>query len=377
MELKHSANIRQPLNRRCAALGIPSSGFFELTPRCNLKCGMCYVRLTPEQMAPMGRERTAEEWLQLGRQARDAGMVFLLLTGGEPTLRRDFPRIYEGLAKLGLSISINTNGTLLTPALRELWHRLPPAQVNVTLYGLCREDYQALCGSGDAFDAVVDALDWLRREGILVHLNATMNPASRSRLPRMVQFARDRGLELRTTAYCFPPVRREEACGSCPDFSRLSPEAAAEAVLEDQWLQGGAGSLYSHYAQLGSASRNECALETGEPIGCFAGRSQFWVTWDGRMTPCGMLTQPVVEPFAEGFCPAWEALRRQTAAIRLCPDCADCPDRGACLNCAAVTYTETGRFDARPEYMCRMARAYRDRLTAWVAANPRQETTVP
>ena len=51
-------------------------------------------------------------------------MAFLLITGGEPTLRGDFCKIFEGLAQMGLSISINTNGTLLTPKIRELWHRL-------------------------------------------------------------------------------------------------------------------------------------------------------------------------------------------------------------------------------------------------------------
>ena len=108
--MKGSAEIRRTLTRKCAAMGIPVSGFFELTPRCNLQCKMCYIRMTPQQMAPIGRERTAREWLELGRDARDAGMIFLLLTGGEPTIREDFPEIYEGLARMGLSISINTDG---------------------------------------------------------------------------------------------------------------------------------------------------------------------------------------------------------------------------------------------------------------------------
>ena len=189
MKPTSSATIRRNLTRKCAALGIPVTGNFELTPRCNLRCKMCYVRLTPEEMAPQGRERTAEEWLALGRCAKDAGMVFLLITGGEPTLRPDFCQIYEGLAKMGLSISINTNGTLLTPELRALWHRLPPAQVNITLYGTCREDYHALCGNGDAFDVVTDALDWLKSENILVHLNTTIVPTNAHKWQQIEQFA--------------------------------------------------------------------------------------------------------------------------------------------------------------------------------------------
>ena len=63
------SHVRRMLCNKCAALGIPVSGVFELTPRCNLRCKMCYVRLTPEQMTPLGQERTAQQWVELGRQA--------------------------------------------------------------------------------------------------------------------------------------------------------------------------------------------------------------------------------------------------------------------------------------------------------------------
>ena len=348
-----SAAIRRHLTRKCAALGIPACGNFELTARCNLRCKMCYVRLTPEQMAPIGRERTAEEWLELGRIAKDAGMVFLLITGGEPTLRTDFAQIYEGLAQMGLSISINTNGTLLTPELKALWHRLPPAQVNVTLYGTSREDYDALCGNPDAFDAVIDALDWLKNEGILIHLNTTIVPTNVHKWMEIEEFAKARDLELRMTVYCFPPNRRGFHC-----FERLEPEDAGEMIVRDVYYREGADSIKARAKDLQSPQPNACELDNGEPMQCMAGRSQFWLTWHGEMTPCAMLTQPVTRPFEDGFLTAWEELKQKCQPIRLCPDCVNCPDQKSCMNCAAVTFAETGRFDGKPEYMCRMNRAY-------------------
>ena len=357
MTAASSAAIRRHLTRKCAMLGIPVSGNFELTPRCNLRCKMCYVRLTLEQMAPIGRERTAEEWLALGRAAKDAGMVFLLITGGEPTLRADFPEIYEGLTQMGLSISINTNGTLLTPQLRRLWHRLPPAQVNITLYGTCREDYDALCGNPDAFDAVVDGLDWLKREGILVHLNTTIVPTNVHKWTQIEEFAKAQGLELRMTVYCFPPNRRD-----CHCFERLEPEAAGELIVQDVYYREGPAAIKAKTLDLQSPQPHSCELDNGEPMQCMAGRSQFWLTWNGDMTPCAMLTQPVTHPFKDGFSTAWDALRERCDPIRLCPDCVTCPDQKSCMNCAAVTFAETGRFDGKPEYMCRLNRGYLNAL---------------
>lgn len=351
------SHVRRMLCNKCAALGIPVSGVFELTPRCNLRCKMCYVRLTPEQMAPLGRERTASQWLEMARQARDQGMTFLLLTGGEPTLREDFCEIYEELARMGLSISLNTNGTLLGPEIRRLWHLLPPAQVNITLYGTCREDYQALCGNPQAFDAVVDGLDWLRQEGILVHLNTTMVPTNLEKWEQIEAFAKDRGLDLRMTTYCFPPNRRDRAC-----FERLEPEDAGRLIVRDTLYREGPEGVLKRARDLDIPLPHSCELDNGEPMQCTAGKSQFWITWNGGMTPCAMLTQPVAAPFEKGFAAAWEELKELCDPIRLCPECVNCPEQKSCLNCAAVTFAETGRFDGKPEYMCRLNRAYRQEL---------------
>ena len=61
--------------------------------------------------------------------------------------------------------------------------------------------------------------------------------------------------------------------------------------------------------------------------------------------------------------PELEELRQLCQSIRLCPECVSCPEQRSCLNCAAVTLSETGRFDGKPEYMCRMNKAYRAAVT--------------
>ncbi len=357
-----SAQIKRTLSRQCADLGIPVSGIFELTPRCNLRCKMCYVRLTPEQMAPIGKELTASQWIDLGRQCKDAGLVFLLLTGGEPTLRKDFPEIYESLTNLGLSISVNTNGTLITDEIKELWRRLPPAQVNITLYGVSEADYEALCGDGSAFCKVCEAIDWLQNEGILIHLNTTMTPVNYKKWMELEEFAKSRGCELRMTSYCFPPTRREE-CSSCSDFTRLEAHTAGELIALDIYYREGIESIRKRASHLGTPVQRSCELDVGDPIQCMAGRSQFWLTWHGMLTPCGMLSTPCVNLAEKDFLIAWEELKAICRDIRLCPECTSCPEQKSCMNCAAVTFAETGRFDGKPEYMCRLNRAYRAAVT--------------
>ena len=80
MSLSTEPKLISYLHSKGIEKGIPVSGTFELTSRCNFRCEMCYVH--GENCK--SKELSAEEWIALGECAKDAGTVFLLLTGGEP-----------------------------------------------------------------------------------------------------------------------------------------------------------------------------------------------------------------------------------------------------------------------------------------------------
>ena len=52
---------------------IPISGTFELTPRCNFNCRMCYVHLPEAKIGEHGTELTAEEWIRIAQEAKKPG----------------------------------------------------------------------------------------------------------------------------------------------------------------------------------------------------------------------------------------------------------------------------------------------------------------
>ena len=79
------------------------------------------------------------------------GMIYLLLTGGEPLLRSDFIKIYRELVKMGLLVTINTNGTLITPELIQCFREYKPEKINITLYGMSDLMYKKVCGNENGF----------------------------------------------------------------------------------------------------------------------------------------------------------------------------------------------------------------------------------
>ena len=153
------AMISDYLYRKASIKKIPLNGTFELSPVCNFSCKMCYIRKTAAQLKQEGKSLIPwQKWLNLAGECREAGMLYLLLTGGEPFLYPGFRELYRELHKMGFLISINTNGTLIDDEVIAWLKEAAPHRVNITLYGTSRETYERICENGNGYDRAVDAI---------------------------------------------------------------------------------------------------------------------------------------------------------------------------------------------------------------------------
>lgn len=213
---------------------IPLSGTFELSPICNFRCRMCYVRRTREQLEADGKGLIDwKDWLSLAKTCADSGMLYLLLTGGEPFLYPHFRELYEALHDAHILLSINTNGSLINEGTVEWLKKRSPTRVNITLYGASPETYGRVCGNPDGYARAVNAIRMLREAGIPVVINASMIPENAGDLEDIVSFGRSLGINTRVCTYMFPPARREREEGD----SRFTPEEAAAVALRRQRCQ--------------------------------------------------------------------------------------------------------------------------------------------
>ena len=91
--------------------------------RCNLRCVQCwewgkngaFLNETPETLRD---ELSTREWLSLIDEA-SAWKPYLYFIGGEPLLRKDICELISAASRLGMLTSLNTNMTLITPALAD------------------------------------------------------------------------------------------------------------------------------------------------------------------------------------------------------------------------------------------------------------------
>ena len=355
--------ISKYLNSKGCALGLPTSGNFELTARCNFNCKMCYVHLKDNVKELMKKELTADQWLSIASDARDEGMVFLLLTGGEAFLREDFEQIYRELTKMGFLISINSNASLYGGDIRKLLKTYPPSRINVTLYGGSEETYANLCGNA-SYGKVVQNLKNMKEDKLQVRLNVSLTPDNVKDMHLINQVSKEIGLHAKATAYMYPPVRVTGEIGS--NAGRFTCVEAGETRAEWNYLRDEKEQFDGRVSKILKCRELNCQEELieADPEGvmCRAGRSSFWLTWDGKMLPCGTMDFEPEYPLEVSFKEAWNRIRTKVKEIKMPKECASCSLRQFCGVCAANCKAETGSFGSKPQYLCDMAEAYCNKI---------------
>ncbi|MBR6361593.1 MAG: radical SAM protein [Clostridia bacterium] len=344
------------LNFKAAKERIPLNITFELTSRCNFACSMCYIHNADCQKNAR-EELTAAQWISIARSAKEAGTVFVLITGGEPLIRKDFAEIYEAIAQMGFIISLNTNLSLLSDETLGLFTRFPPHRVNVSLYGTGDELYSSFCGV-PAFTKIKENILKMRERSIPVKINSSITRLNVNDLENMMEFCDEHGVAFKATGYMFPSAR----LGTHPE--RLGPRetAAVKAAIDRHFLceEDFAERTRRINAGVAAGDDNDCPVEDSEygRIRCRAGSSSAWIDWRGNMSFCGMI------PAREGnnvigrsFEECWKSVSEEARNVRMPEKCAGCSYRHICILCAASQYCETGGYDEPPEFICAIAKS--------------------
>ena len=352
--LEGATTVERMLLDQARRTRTPANGSIELLPLCNMNCDMCYVRLSREEMEAKGRLRTADEWLEIGRQMKDAGVLFLLLTGGEPFLYPDFRRLYLELRKMGMIITINTNGTLINEDLAEFFGKYKPRRVNITLYGTDEETYDKLCHYPGGYEKTLRGIRLLREQGVDVKVGGSLALANQDDLDKLLDIGEALDIPVRVDTYMMPATRERDLPYNMQ--SRLNPEEAARARILALKREMGPEVFPQYVCQsVERADHPEPAEAKPGHMSCMAGQCSFTINWQGEMRPCVILTEPAISVFEVGFKAAWKYIVEETHKILLNEKCSTCHMRHLCRTCAASALLETGSYDGVPDYMCRYA----------------------
>jgi MoaA/NifB/PqqE/SkfB family radical SAM enzyme len=267
---------------------LPLSFDLEVTARCNNDCRHCYINLPAGDRAARAKELSLAEISRIADEAVSLGVVWCLITGGEPLLRDDFCDLYLALKRKGLLLSVFTNATLINEEHIRLFKRYPPRDIEVSVYGVTQETYERVTQRPGSFAAFMRGLDRLFACGVKVRLNAMALRSNVQELPAIARFCRERTKDY----FRFDPLLHLRFDGNARRNAeiraeRLSPEAivALERADEERfaWLVKASDKLIvSEFAHTGCDHLFHCG----------AGNSSFNVSYDGLFRLCPSLWHP-------------------------------------------------------------------------------------
>ena len=359
--LVHTLEIGQlPMWERLKRKRTPLAFNIEITARCNNNCRHCYINLTAGDSHARSEELSSTEILGIAGQAVEMGAVWCLVTGGEPLLRQDFPDIYLALKRMGLLVGVFTNATLIQKQHVDLFKRYPPRNLEVTVYGVTQETYEAVTRHVGSFADFQRGLALLLENAVPVNLKAMALRSNLHELPRIADFCR------RHTKgyYRFDPLLhlrcdRNAQRNSHIRAERLTPE---EIVALEQSDPERFTIMQKHCNEL-VTSETGC-IDCDHLFRCGAGVGEFSVSYNGIFRLCDSLWAPgTTYDLRKGtlrqawfdLVPRLLDLRSRNPAFQ--HTCRVCPIINLCLSCPAHTYLETGEMDGETPYFCSVAHA--------------------
>lgn len=142
-----------------------------LTEHCNLRCTYC-MPAEGIQLTPKPHLMTADEILHIAQTFVDLGVRKIRLTGGEPLVRKDAAKIIQSLGKLGVQLTLTTNG-LLVDQFVETFQKAGIRSLNVSLDTLSAKKYHQITRRNH-FEQVMKNVQLLLENSFRVKLNVVL-----------------------------------------------------------------------------------------------------------------------------------------------------------------------------------------------------------
>lgn len=154
---------------------------WNVTRRCNLKCVHCYAHAKD---IPFDNELSTREGKNLIDDLAQFGVPVLLLSGGEPLIRKDLPELAAYAVKKGMRAVISTNGTLITQEIARTLKNIGLSYVGISIDGM-EEINDRFRGVKGAFKAALDGIENCKVAGIKVGLRFTINKLNSGEIPKI------------------------------------------------------------------------------------------------------------------------------------------------------------------------------------------------
>jgi sulfatase maturation enzyme AslB (radical SAM superfamily) len=165
---------------------------WNVTRKCNLKCSHCYINAAPKEYTD---ELTTEEGKRLIDQICEVSHPLLILSGGEPLLRKDIYELIEYGTQKGLRTGLGSNGTLIDDSVAKKLKQSGIKTVSISIDSYVPENHDDFRGVKGSWRKAINAIEALRENEVLVQVNTTLTQQNYDEIDDIMSLAEKLGVE--------------------------------------------------------------------------------------------------------------------------------------------------------------------------------------
>jgi len=332
---------------------------WEVTRSCNLNCVHCRAS---SRFGPYHNELGTREALGLLDQIRELGTPIIILTGGEPLLRKDIFELAEYGTELGMRMVMGSNGTLITSGVARRIAEAGVKRVSISIDGPTRESHDAFRKVNGAFDGAMRGISNLEEQGLEFQINTTITRHNLSELEGILDLGLRRGAVAHHIFLLVPTGRAREMVNqelSAQDYEDTLHWFYQQHNKVSIELKATCAPQYYRILRQEASSRGQNVNEQTTGLaavtrGCLAGVSYCFISHVGIVQPCGYLEVDTGDLRRASFSQIWHnstVLNELRDFSKYKGKCGRCEYVSVCGGCRARAYEATGDYLAE-EPLC-------------------------
>lgn len=168
-----------------------NSCVWELTLKCNIHCLHCGSSANDKVRK---NELTTEEAMEVIEQLAELGCETVVLSGGEPFLRKDWAALALRMVDLGIHVSFISNGYAFNDDILDVLKVIKPVGAGFSLDGGCKETHDYIRGKKGVFDNCVKALNKCSKAGFYTSAVTSVHKKNLPELEQILEILIENGV---------------------------------------------------------------------------------------------------------------------------------------------------------------------------------------
>jgi len=312
---------------------VPLVMSWNVTRECNMKCAHCYINATEKKL---DNELTTQEAKNLIDQICQVSNPLLVLSGGEPLLRKDIFELIRYGSQKGLKMGLGSNGSLIDELCAVKLKEAGIATVSISLDSNIPAQHDEFRGVPGAWKKAVQACKFLRKNGVLVQINTTLTQQNYSQIDAIMSLAESIGVENFHLFFLVPTGRGTKMTDISPrQYEEMITKTFAKTANHTLNVRPSCAPQFMRIAK-------DMGLDMRQWIrGCIAGLYYCRIYPNGDVTPCPYLPIKLGNIRDQNFKDIWfnsKVFNNLRDHNSLKGKCGVCEFRSLCGGCRARAY---------------------------------------